>query len=191
METHVIAFGYGPAGTGKTHMAVSKGCDMLEKGEVEKLVLSRPVVAAAGEQLGFLPGDLKEKLNPYMLPLYDILASRIGIGELRRLINLEVIELCPLAFMRGRTFNNAAIILDEMQNATEMQFKMALTRIGENAKCFITGDPDQVDPLPLGAVSGLLPTINKLRDAPGVDIVAFDASGVVRSEIVSTVLSRL
>lgn len=191
METNIVAFGHGPAGTGKTHMAVSKGCEMLEKGEIEKLVLSRPVVAAAGEQLGFLPGDIKEKLNPYMLPLYDILASRIGVGELRRLINLEVIELCPLAFMRGRTFNNAVIILDEMQNATELQLKMALTRIGEQSKCFITGDPDQVDPLPLGAESGLMPTIEKLRGAPGVDIVEFDATGVVRSEIVATVLSRL
>ena len=191
MELNDICFGYGPAGTGKTYMAVSKACEMLEKGEVDRIIFSRPAVTAAGEELGHLPGDIREKLDPYMRPLYDIVASRIGHGEVKRLVETGVIELCPLGFMRGRTFSNAAIVLDEMQNATAPQFKMALTRIGENAKIFVTGDPDQVDDLPGGAESGLLPTIAALRDAPGIDIVKFDKSGCVRSRPCLAVLERL
>lgn len=189
--TNEIAFGIGPAGTGKTHIAVSTACEMFENGDVERIILSRPAVEAAGERLGFLPGGLKDKLDPYMLPLYDILAKRIGRGEVDKLITQGFIELCPLAFMRGRTFDNAVIVLDEMQNATEAQLKMALTRIGENARCFVTGDPDQTDDLPNGAVSGLQPTSLALRDAPGIDTVYFKASGVVRSRVVKTVLERI
>lgn len=189
--TNEIAFGIGPAGTGKTHIAVSTACEMFENGDVERIILSRPAVEAAGERLGFLPGDMKAKLDPYMLPLYDILAKRIGRGEVDKLIGQGYIELCPLAFMRGRTFDNAVIVLDEMQNATEAQMKMALTRIGENAKCFVTGDPDQTDDLPNGAASGLQPTALALRDAPGIDTVYFSASGVVRSRVVATVLERI
>lgn len=189
--TSDIAFGIGPAGTGKTHIAVSTACEMFENGDVERIILSRPAVEAGDERLGFLPGDMRDKLDPYMRPLYDILAKRLGRGEVEKLVTAGQIELCPLAFMRGRTFDNAVVVLDEMQNATERQLKMALTRLGENAKCFVTGDPDQTDDLPNGAVSGLQPVAQKLRDAPGIDVVYFQVSGVVRSRVVRTVLERI
>lgn len=189
--TSEIAFGIGPAGTGKTHISVSTACEMFENGDVERIILSRPAVEAGDERLGFLPGDMRDKLDPYMRPLYDILSKRLGRGEVEKLVASGQIELCPLAFMRGRTFDNAVIVLDEMQNATERQLKMALTRIGENARCFVTGDPDQTDDLPNGAVSGLQPMALALRDAPGVDVVYFSESGVVRSRIVKTILERI
>ncbi|NTF17244.1 PhoH family protein [Agrobacterium rubi] len=189
--TNEIAMGIGPAGTGKTYIAVSTACEMFENGDVERIILSRPAVEAGDERLGFLPGDIRDKLDPYMRPLYDILAKRLGRGEVDKLVTAGSIELCPLAFMRGRTFDNAVVILDEMQNATERQLKMALTRLGENTKCFVTGDPDQTDDLPNGAVSGLLPTAVALQDAPGIESVYFKPSGVVRSRIVKTVLERI
>jgi Phosphate starvation-inducible protein PhoH, predicted ATPase len=189
--TSDIAFGIGPAGTGKTHIAVATACEMFETGDVERIILSRPAVEAGDERLGFLPGDMGEKLAPYMRPLYDILGKRLGHGEVAKLVASGHIELCPLAFMRGRTFDNAVVVLDEMQNATERQLKMALTRLGENAKCFVTGDPSQTDDLPNGAVSGLQPVANALRDAPGIDVVYFLESGCVRSRVVRTVLERL
>jgi phosphate starvation-inducible PhoH-like protein len=189
--TSDIAFGIGPAGTGKTHIAVSTACEMFENGDVERIILSRPAIEAGEERLGFLPGDMRDKLDPYMRPLFDILAKRLGRGEVEKLVTAGHIELCPLAFMRGRTFDNAVIVLDEMQNATERQLKMALTRMGENSKCFVTGDPDQLDDLPNGAASGLQPIAQTLRDAPGIDVVYFQVSGVVRSRIVRTVLERI
>jgi Phosphate starvation-inducible protein PhoH, predicted ATPase len=189
--TSDIAFGIGPAGTGKSHIAVSVACEMFENGDVERIILSRPAVEAGDERLGFLPGDMREKLDPYMRPLYDILAKRLGRGEVDKLVTAGHIELCPLAFMRGRTFDNAVVVLDEMQNATERQLKMALTRMGENSKCFVTGDPDQTDDLPNGAMSGLQPVALALRDAPGIDVVYFTAAGCVRSRVVRTVLERL
>lgn len=190
-ETSIIAMGIGPAGTGKSHVAVDTACEMFERGDVDMIVLSRPAVEAGGERLGFLPGGMREKLDPYMRPLYDILAKRMGRGEVEKLLTTGQIELCPLAFMRGRTFDNAVIVLDEMQNATSKQLKLALTRLGENAKCFVTGDPQQTDDLPNGAVSGLLPVADALRNEPGIDAVYFTESDVVRSKIVGTVLSRI
>jgi phosphate starvation-inducible PhoH-like protein len=190
-ETSIVAFGVGPAGTGKSHVAVDTACEMFERGDVDMIVLSRPAVEAGGERLGFLPGGMREKLDPYMRPLYDILAKRLGRGEVDKLVTSGQIELCPLAFMRGRTFENAVVVLDEMQNATAKQLKLALTRLGDNCKCFVTGDPEQTDDLPNGAVSGLVPVAEALRDAPGIDVVYFGASDVVRSQIVGTVLSRI
>lgn len=189
--TNDIAMGIGPAGTGKTYIAVSTACEMFENGDVERIILSRPAVEAGDERLGFLPGDIRDKLDPYMRPLYDILAKRLGRGEVDKLVTSGQIELCPLAFMRGRTFDNAVVVLDEMQNATERQLKMALTRLGENAKCFVTGDPDQTDDLPNGAVSGLQPMALALKDAPGIESVYFNSSGVVRSRVVKTLLERI
>lgn len=190
-ETSMIAMGIGPAGTGKSHVAVDTACEMFERGDVDMIVLSRPAVEAGGERLGFLPGGMREKLDPYMRPLYDILAKRLGRGEVDKLVTSGQIELCPLAFMRGRTFENAVIVLDEMQNATAKQLKLALTRLGDNSKCFVTGDPDQTDDLPNGAISGLVPVAEALKNEPGIDVVYFSDADVVRSKIVGTVLSRI
>jgi phosphate starvation-inducible PhoH-like protein len=185
----VIAFGIGPAGTGKTFMAARVALDMLARNQVSKVVLSRPAMEAEGERIGFLPGTMEEKLHPYMLPIYDILSDALGRQVLNNMIANGTIELCPLAFMRGRTFNNAAIVLDEMQNATAGQMKMALTRIGENSRAIVTGDPGQSDLDP--KLSGLRPCARALAGAPGVGLVSFGKEDVVRSEVVSTVLEYL
>jgi phosphate starvation-inducible PhoH-like protein len=189
IDNATIVFGVGPAGTGKTYIAVRKALEMLATNQVNKIVLSRPAMEAEGEKLGFLPGSMEEKLHPYMLPIYDILKEALGQQTLNSMMANGQIELCPLAFMRGRTFTNAVLVLDEMQNATVGQIKMALTRIGEGTKAIVTGDPNQSDLDP--KMSGLVPCSNALRAAPGVDIVRFDRGEIVRSAIVSTVLEYL
>lgn len=189
VDLSIITFGVGPAGTGKTYIAVRKALEMLATNQVNKIVLSRPAMEAEGERLGFLPGDMEEKLYPYMLPIYDILKEALGAATLTSMMGNGTIELCPLAFMRGRTFNNAALVLDEMQNATVGQIKMALTRIGENTKAIITGDPNQSDLDP--KLSGLIQCANALKGSDGIAVVKFDRTEIVRSAIVSTVLEAL
>jgi phosphate starvation-inducible PhoH-like protein len=189
IDNATIIFGVGPAGTGKTYIAVRKALEMLATNQVSKIVLSRPAMEAEGEKLGFLPGSMEEKLHPYMLPIYDILKEALGQTTLDSMMRNGQIELCPLAFMRGRTFSNAALVLDEMQNATVGQIKMALTRIGEGTKAIVTGDPNQSDLDP--KLSGLTPCSNALRAAPGIALVRFDRGEIVRSAIVSTVLEHL
>jgi phosphate starvation-inducible PhoH-like protein len=189
IENASIIFGIGPAGTGKTYIAVRKALELLATNQVNKIILSRPAVEAEGEKLGFLPGDMQEKLHPYMLPLYDILKEAMGQQTLNSMMANGQIELCPLAFMRGRTFSNAAIVLDEMQNATTGQIKMALTRMGEGTKAIVTGDPNQSDLDP--KMSGLVFCANALRGSPEIEIVRFDRSEIVRSAIVSVVLEAL
>lgn len=189
IEMGDIIFGLGSAGTGKTYIAVCLAVDMLNSGRVTKIILSRPAVEAEGEHFGFLPGSLEDKIAPYLLPIYDVLNERLGAANLRRMIADGRVELCPLAFMRGRTFTNAVMILDEMQNATKGQIKMALTRMGEGTKAIVTGDPEQSD-LPEGE-SGLMPSAEKLENAPGIEVVRFAKENVVRSTVVRTVLEHL
>lgn len=189
IDNATIIFGVGPAGTGKTYIAVRKALEMLATNQVNKIVLSRPAMEAEGEKLGFLPGSMEEKLHPYMLPIYDILKEALGQQTLDSMMRNGQIELCPLAFMRGRTFTNAILVLDEMQHSSVGQIKMALTRIGEGTKAIVTGDPNQSDLDP--KLSGLMPCANALRAAPGIDIVRFDRAEIVRSAIVSTVLEFL
>src|SRR5665811_76825 len=154
LSKHEMVFGIGPAGTGKTYLAVAQAVAMLTSGKVDKIVLSRPAVEA-GERLGFLPGDMKEKVDPYLRPLYDALGELLDDGGVARFLERGTIEVAPLAYMRGRTLADAYVILDEAQNATREQLKMFLTRLGQNAKMIVTGDDTQVD-LPRGAASGLL-----------------------------------
>ena len=189
IDTSEISFGIGPAGTGKTFIAVRKALEMLASNQVEKIVIARPAVEAEGERIGYLPGDIQEKLHPYMLPIYDILKEVLGAARLKVMIENEQIELCPLAFMRGRTFNNSVLVLDEMQNATVGQFKMALTRLGMHSKAIITGDPNQSDLS--NSSSGLLPCSAKLENAYCVSVTRFGIIDVVRSSIVATVLEHL
>lgn len=188
IETSRIAFGVGEAGTGKTHIAVCKALEMLARGLVKKIFIARPAVEA-GEKLGFQPGDADQKLHPYLIPIFDILEEELGVQMVKTLRDAKIIEIVPLAFMRGRTLKNAAVIYDEAQNMTYSQFVMALTRLGKNSKCIITGDPKQHD-LKAGQ-SGLLAVCEKLKPAPGVDIVFFRKEDVVRDEIVETVLEYL
>lgn len=183
-----VTFGLGSAGTGKTYIAVAKAVEYLAAKKVEKLVFTRPAVEAGGEKLGFLPGDMKEKIDPYLLPIYDVLNERLGKANVQRMIDDGVIEISPLAFMRGRTFTNAFIVMDEMQNASRSQIKMALTRIGEYTKVIFTGDPQQSD---LGDESGLMPMANVLEGVEGLSIVRFESRDVVRSKIVRDILARL
>jgi phosphate starvation-inducible PhoH-like protein len=189
IDNATIIFGVGPAGTGKTYIAVRKALEMLATNQVSKIVLSRPAMEAEGEKLGFLPGSMEEKLHPYMMPIYDILKEALGQQTLDSMMRNDQIELCPLALMRGRTFCNAVLILDEMQNSSVGQIKMALTRIGEGTKAIVTGDPNQSDLDP--KLSGLTPCSNALRAAPGIAVVRFDRTEIVRSAIVSTVLEHL
>lgn len=189
IDGSTIAFGIGPAGTGKTFIAVRKALEMLAAKKVRKIVLSRPAKEAAGERLGFLPGDMEQKLHPHLMPIYDIIEEAMGPAALKAMMDSNVIEICPLAFMRGRTFNDAVIVLDEMQNATEEQFIMALTRIGERTTMIVTGDPRQSD-LPSNQ-SGLVPTVEKLANAPGIQVTRFGKQDIVRSAIVSIVLDHL
>jgi len=179
-------FGVGPAGTGKTWLAVAHAAQLFERKEVDRIVLSRPAVEA-GERLGFLPGDLREKVDPYLRPIYDALGDLMDSRIVERALQTGEIEIAPLAFMRGRTLSNSVIILDEAQNASSMQMKMFLTRLGENSRMIVTGDPSQVD-LPPGQTSGLAEAIRLLDDVKGIGHVAFTAQDVIRHELVARIV---
>ncbi len=181
-----LVFALGPAGTGKTYIAVAKAVAMKLAGVVDRIVLSRPAVEA-GERLGFLPGDMREKVDPYLRPLYDALHEMLPGDQVTKLMISGEIEVAPLAFMRGRTLSNAFIILDEAQNTTTMQMKMALTRMGENARMVVTGDLSQVD-LPRGTVSGLQDALDTLDGVEGVGRIAFSARDVVRHDLVTRIV---
>ena len=186
MTRHDIVVGIGPAGTGKTYLAVAMAIDALHKKTVRRIILARPAVEA-GETLGFLPGDLQEKVDPYLRPLYDALEDMLPADKVRKLIEAHVIEIAPLAYMRGRTLNDAFIILDEAQNSTTEQMKMFLTRLGFNSKMVITGDVTQVD-LPASRHSGLIEIQSILRGVPGITFVYFDEQDVVRHRLVSAII---
>ena len=181
-----LVFGIGPAGTGKTYLAVAMACAMLESGQVQRIVLSRPAVEA-GEKLGFLPGDMKEKVDPYLRPLYDALYDMMDPAIVEKLIEEQVIEIAPLAFMRGRTLSNSFVILDEAQNTTTMQMKMLLTRLGEESRMVITGDPSQID-LPRGMKSGLIDSLDVLRGVGEIKQVRFREGDVIRHPLVAKIV---
>jgi len=181
-----INFGIGPAGTGKTYLAVACAVDALEREQIRRILLVRPAVEA-GEKLGFLPGDLAQKIDPYLRPLYDALYEMLGFEQVARLIEKQVIEIAPLAYMRGRTLNNSFIILDESQNTTLEQMKMFLTRIGFGSTAVITGDITQVD-LPRGTKSGLAHVIDVLKDVNGISFTHFDSKDVVRHPLVQRIV---
>ncbi len=187
MKTNQLVFGIGPAGTGKTYLAVAHAVEMMETGKVERIILSRPAIEA-GERLGFLPGAMEEKMDPYMRPLYDALHDTMATDRLQKKIIGEDIEIAPLAFMRGRTLNNACIILDEAQNATSMQMLMFLTRAGENSHVVITGDPSQID-LPAGTKSGLLEAVETLNGVEDITAIRFTQHDVVRSRLVKNIIA--
>ena len=182
-----LVFGIGPAGTGKTYIAVAFAAHCLERGLVERIILSRPAVEA-GERLGFLPGDMRDKVDPYLRPLYDALYDVLPAEKVERDIETGIIEIAPLAFMRGRTLANAFVILDEAQNTTSMQMKMFLTRLGENAKMVVTGDPSQID-LPPGMKSGLMEAVGLLDGVEGIQSIRFTAADVVRRDLVAKIVS--
>ncbi len=186
MKKNRMVFGIGPAGTGKTYLAVARAVEMVESGKIERIILTRPAVEA-GERLGFLPGELKEKMDPYMRPLYDALYDTMPGDKVQKKILSEEIEIAPLAFMRGRTLNNAFIILDEAQNTTAQQMLMFLTRMGENSYMLITGDPSQID-LPPGVQSGLKEAMTILKDEEEIGFVYFSAQDVVRHKLVARVI---
>jgi len=186
MERSELVFGIGPAGTGKTYLAVAHAATLLERGDINRIILSRPAVEA-GERLGFLPGDMKEKVDPYLRPLYDALYDMMRPEHVERCITSGVIEVAPLAFMRGRTLANAVVILDEAQNTTSMQMKMFLTRLGENSKMIVTGDPSQVD-LPRGEKSGLVEAVGLLEGIEGVHMSRFNDKDVVRHALVGRIV---
>jgi len=187
IQEHDITFGIGPAGTGKTYLAVASAVDAFERDQVQRIVLTRPAVEA-GERLGFLPGDLTQKVDPYLRPLYDALYDLMGFDKVARLFEKQAIEVAPLAYMRGRTLNHAFIILDEAQNTTPEQMKMFLTRIGIGAKAVITGDVTQVD-LPKGQKSGLVEARRILAEVRGLAFTDFDASDVVRHPLVARIVA--
>ncbi|CAM3572389.1 PhoH family protein [Halomonas lysinitropha] len=186
IRAHDINFGIGPAGTGKTYLAVAAAVEALNQQEVRRILLVRPAVEA-GEKLGFLPGDLAQKIDPYLRPLYDALYEMIGFEQVAKLIERQVIEIAPLAYMRGRTLNNAFIILDESQNTTREQMKMFLTRIGFGSTAVITGDITQVD-LPRGQSSGLIQVLEVLKGTPGIGVTHFAAKDVVRHPLVQRII---
>ncbi|MEQ1900836.1 MAG: PhoH family protein [Devosia sp.] len=186
MDRAELVFGVGPAGTGKTYLAVAHAATLLERGDINRIILSRPAVEA-GERLGFLPGDMKEKVDPYLRPLYDALYDMMRPEHVERCITSGVIEVAPLAFMRGRTLANAVVILDEAQNTTSMQMKMFLTRLGENSKMIVTGDPSQVD-LPPGQKSGLVEAVGLLEGVEGVHVSRFNDKDVVRHALVGRIV---
>lgn len=183
---HDITFGTGPAGTGKTWLAVACAIDALERDNVQRLILTRPAVEA-GERLGFLPGDLAQKVDPYLRPLYDALYDLMGFDKVQRLFEKQTIEIAPLAYMRGRTLNNAFVILDEAQNTTPEQMKMFLTRIGFGSKAVINGDPSQVD-LPKGQASGLKHALKVLDEVNGIAMTSFTSKDVVRHPLVARIV---
>jgi phosphate starvation-inducible protein PhoH and related proteins len=186
LKRHALVFSTGPAGTGKTWLAVAHAVQLFERKEVDRIILSRPAVEA-GERLGFLPGDMREKVDPYLRPIYDALYDLMDARIVERALQTTEIEIAPLAFMRGRTLSNAAIILDEAQNTTAMQMKMLLTRLGENSHMVVTGDPSQVD-LPPGQTSGLAEAVRLLEGVEGIDHVTFTAADVIRHELVGRIV---
>lgn len=186
IATHDITFGIGPAGTGKTYLAVACAVDALERSAVQRIVLTRPAVEA-GERLGFLPGDLAQKVDPYLRPLYDALYELMGYDKVQKAFERNAIEIAPLAFMRGRTLNNAFVILDEAQNTTPEQMKMFLTRIGFGAKAVVTGDVSQID-LPKGAMSGLIDAERVLKRVKGIAVTRFTSADVVRHPLVARIV---
>jgi len=186
MRRHALVFGVGPAGTGKTWLAVAHAVQLFERKEVDRIILSRPAVEA-GERLGFLPGDMREKVDPYLRPMYDALYDLTDARIIERALETTEIEIAPLAFMRGRTLANAAVILDEAQNTTAMQMKMFLTRLGENSRMMVTGDPSQVD-LPSGQVSGLAEATRLLRNVEGISVITYTADDVIRHELVARIV---
>ncbi|HEY8441146.1 MAG TPA: PhoH family protein [Xanthobacteraceae bacterium] len=181
-----LVFGTGPAGTGKTWLAVAHAVQLFERKEVDRIILSRPAVEA-GERLGFLPGDMREKVDPYLRPIYDALYDLMDPRIMQRALETGEIEIAPLAFMRGRTLANSVVILDEAQNTTSMQMKMFLTRLGENSRMIVTGDPTQVD-LPPGQTSGLAEATRLLKNVEGVGLIAFTAADVIRHELVARIV---
>jgi len=186
IATHDITFGIGPAGTGKTYLAVACAVDALERSAVQRIVLTRPAVEA-GERLGFLPGDLTQKVDPYLRPLYDALYDLMGFDRVMKAFERNQLEIAPLAFMRGRTLNNAFVILDEAQNTTPEQMKMFLTRIGFGARCVVTGDVSQID-LPKGTTSGLVDAERVLKRVKGLAFTRFTSADVVRHPLVARIV---
>ncbi|TFZ07253.1 PhoH family protein [Ramlibacter henchirensis] len=186
IASHDITFGIGPAGTGKTYLAVACAVDALERSSVQRIVLTRPAVEA-GEKLGFLPGDLTQKVDPYLRPLYDALYDLMGFDRVTKAFERNALEIAPLAFMRGRTLNNAFVILDEAQNTTPEQMKMFLTRIGFGSKCVVTGDISQVD-LPKGVLSGLIDAERVLKRVKGIAHTRFTSADVVRHPLVARIV---
>ncbi len=186
IAAHDISFGIGPAGTGKTYLAVACAVDALERSAVQRIVLTRPAVEA-GEKLGFLPGDLGQKVDPYLRPLYDALYDLMGFDRVQKAFERNAIEIAPLAFMRGRTLNNAFVILDEAQNTTPEQMKMFLTRIGFGAKAVVTGDVSQID-LPKGQLSGLIDAERVLKRVKGISVTRFTSADVVRHPLIARIV---
>ena len=186
IKTHDIVFGVGPAGTGKTYLAMAMAISALSRREVERIILTRPAVEA-GEKLGFLPGDLVEKVSPYLRPLYDALFDLVGFDKAERFLDRGIVEVAPLAFMRGRTLNNAFVILDEAQNTTSEQMKMFLTRLGYDSKAVVTGDITQID-LPKNTTSGLIEALEILKGIEGIAFVFFDERDVVRHPLVRKII---
>jgi phosphate starvation-inducible PhoH-like protein len=187
IQKHDVVLGIGPAGTGKTYLAVAMAVAALKKEQVTRIILTRPAVEA-GEALGFLPGDLQEKITPYLRPLYDALRDMVEPEEIERLVARQTIEIAPLAYMRGRTLSNAFVILDEAQNTTTEQMFMLLTRIGPNSKCVVTGDVTQID-LPPNKRSGLVEALQALKNTAGIAIVYFTERDVVRHELVRAIIN--
>lgn len=186
VKQHDVTFGIGPAGTGKTFLAVTLAVTALKRGQVKRIILTRPAVEA-GESLGFLPGDLKEKVDPYLRPVYDALYQILGKDQTTRLMEREIIEIAPLAYMRGRTLDDAFVILDEAQNTTIMQMKMFLTRLGFHSKMIVNGDISQID-LPCNVKSGLIDAQEKLKNIHQIDFVHFSAKDVVRHPVVAQII---
>ncbi|HGC8749022.1 TPA: PhoH family protein [Streptococcus agalactiae] len=187
VKNHDVVFGIGPAGTGKTFLAVTLAVTALKRGQVKRIILTRPAVEA-GESLGFLPGDLKEKVDPYLRPVYDALYQILGKEQTSRLMEREIIEIAPLAYMRGRTLDDAFVILDEAQNTTIMQMKMFLTRFGFNSKMIVNGDVSQID-LPKNVKSGLIDAVEKLRNIKKIDFIHLSAKDVVRHPVVAEIIN--
>ncbi|HGA2323414.1 TPA: PhoH family protein [Streptococcus agalactiae] len=187
VKNHDVVFGIGPAGTGKTFLAVTLAVTALKHGQVKRIILTRPAVEA-GESLGFLPGDLKEKVDPYLRPVYDALYQILGKEQTSRLMEREIIEIAPLAYMRGRTLDDAFVILDEAQNTTIMQMKMFLTRLGFNSKMIVNGDVSQID-LPKNVKSGLIDAVEKLRNIKKIDFIHLSAKDVVRHPVVAEIIN--
>ncbi|HGD1013805.1 TPA: PhoH family protein [Streptococcus agalactiae] len=187
VKNHDVVFGIGPAGTGKTFLAVTLAVTALKRGQVKRIILTRPAVEA-GESLGFLPGDLKEKVDPYLRPVYDALYQILGKEQTSRLMEREIIEIAPLAYMRGHTLDDAFVILDEAQNTTIMQMKMFLTRLGFNSKMIVNGDVSQID-LPKNVKSGLIDAVEKLRNIKKIDFIHLSAKDVVRHPVVAEIIN--
>lgn len=187
IKAHDMVFGVGPAGTGKTYLAMAMAVSALLKKEVKRVVLCRPAVEA-GEKLGFLPGDMAEKVNPYLRPLYDALHDMVEVERAQEMVERGQVEVAPLAFMRGRTLSNAFVILDEAQNTTPVQMKMFLTRLGENSKCVVTGDITQID-LPRGITSGLTDALRVLKNVNGLAVIHFSDEDVIRHPLVAKIVA--